>query len=93
MNTYIVPHVALSGTAESFHSKNLIFLHLCLVTALHDGHTLAAMDNMLVNVVTVQVPDTFHRVCRPVNITLVAFHDLLDSCTDITDADINSCFL
>lgn len=93
MATYIVSHVALSSTTESLDSKNFAFFHLRLVRAFHNWYALATVDNVLVNVVTIQVPDTFDGVHCSVKLDLVAFHGLLDSSTNVTNTDINSGFL
>ena len=88
--THIVSHVALAGTTEGLDGEHFAFLHLGLVGALDDGDTLAAVDDMLVNVVTVEVPDTLDGVHGSVEFDLVALHRLLDGGADVTHADVNA---
>ena len=91
--TYIVSHVALASTSESLDSKYLALFHLCLIRTLHNGHTLATVDNVLVDVVAVQVSDTLNGVHCSIQLHFIAFHGLLDGSTNVADADINSGFL
>lgn len=91
--TYVFPNVALAGAAECLDGKDLALFHLCLVVTLDNGYTLAAVDEMLVNVVTVQVPDTLHRVHRTIELNLVTLHSFLDGGTDIAHANVNTSFL
>lgn len=93
MWTYVFTHVTLAGTAESLNGKDLAFLHLSLVAALNNGHALSAVDNVLVNVVTVEVANTLDGVHGAVQLDLVALHGLLDSSTDVAHADVNTSFL
>lgn len=83
-------HITLSGTAERFDREHLSFLHLRLVTTLYDGHTLSAVDNMLANAVSIQVPDTFHRISGAVDFDLVALHRFLDGSADVTHTDVDT---
>lgn len=93
MVTYIFPNIALAGTAECLDGKDLALLHFRLVVALDNGHAFAAVNDVLVNVVTVQVSDTLHRVHGTIELDLVAFHGFLDGGSDITHADVNTSFL
>lgn len=91
--TDIVVHVTLSGTAEGFDCKNLSLFHLRLVTTLDDGHTLSTMDDMLVDVVSIQIPDTFHRIGSTADLDFVALHRFLDGSSDVTHTDVDTGFL
>jgi len=91
--TYVVSHVALSGATEGFDGEHLSLLHLGLIATLDDGHALPAMDDVLVDVVPVEIPDALHWIRGAVDLNLVAFHRFLDGSADVTHTDIDSSFL
>lgn len=91
--TYILSHVALSGTAEGLNGKHFTLLHLGLIATLDNRNALATMDNVLVNVVTVEVPDTLDGIHSPVDFNFVTLHGFLDSGTNVAHADVNTRFL
>lgn len=91
--THIVSHVALSGATEGLDGKHFSLLHLGLVATLDDRHALAAVDDILVDVVSVEVSDRLHWIRGAVDFDLVAFHRLLDGSADVTHTDVDTSFL
>lgn len=82
--------VALSSTSEGLNGEDFTLLHLSLVSTLDNGHTLSTVDDVLVNVVSVQVTNTLDRVHSSIEFDLVTLHSLLNSGTDITHANVNT---
>lgn len=95
-NTHIISDKPTARAAKSLNGKRLSFFHLGLVAALDNGDALAvgaSVDRVLANRVSVQVADRFYRVCRTVQLDFVALHCLLNGCSDVTHADIDTRFL
>ena len=88
--TYVVSNITLSCATERFDSKCLAFFHLCLVTALDDGHGLAAMNGVVANGMTVKVPYALDGQHLSLDLHLVTLHDFLDGSADIAHANIDT---
>ena len=91
--TYVISHEAFACATKGLNGKGLSFFHLGLVAALDDRDALTAVYGVLIDVVSVQVADAFHRKRRSTDLDLVALHHLLDGRTDITHPDVNASFL
>lgn len=91
--TYILSHVTLAGTTEGLNGKHFTLLHLGLVATLDNRNTLATVDDVLVNVVTVEVPDTLDGIHGPVDFNFVTLHGFLDGGTNVAHADVDTRFL
>lgn len=92
-NTNIISHITLSGTSESLNGKDFAFLHLGLISSLDNGHALATMDDVLIDVMPVQVTDCLNGVCGSIDLDFIALHGFLDSCSNVAHADIDTGFL
>jgi hypothetical protein len=76
-----------------FNTIRVYFLHLCSGSTLHDGYTLTSMDVVLVNTVAIEISHTFDWISLPIELNLVALHNLLDGSTHVTQPHINTCLL
>jgi len=90
---YIITDITLPGAAEGLNGKGFSFLHLGLVSTLHDRNALATMDLELIDIVAVQVTNWLHLVSCSADFDLVTLHSLLDSSSDIGHPNINTRFL
>lgn len=86
-------NIAFPGATECLDGEDFAFFHLRLISALDDGHTLAAVDLPLTNVVAGQIADGFDRICLASDLNFVTLHGLLYGRANVTDADINTSFL
>ncbi len=86
-------HDALAGASERFNGKGFSLFHLGLVLALHDGHALSAVNPPLADIVAGQVADGLDGVRLAIEFDLVALHDLLNRCSDVSDADVDASLL
>src|SRR2546423_384752 len=91
-STYIVPHITLPRAAKGFACKNLTFFHLCLIATFHNRDGLPTVNRVLANAVAVQVSNALDGISRAVEINFVALHSLLYRSTNITHANVYSCF-
>lgn len=91
--TYVVPDIAFACAAECLNGKGFTLFHLSLVAALDNRHRLAAVDAIPADAVAVEVADAFYGVCLPLDLALVALHDLLDRSANVRHAHIDTCFL
>lgn len=57
---HVFIHIALASRAESLDGEYLSFLHLCLVTALDNRHTLTGVNNIRQERMTIQVSNGFN---------------------------------
>ena len=92
-DAYIIAHVAFSSAAKCLNRKYFVLLHLRLVIASDNGNALAAVDAMLVNVVAVQVANTFDWKRMTIYFNFVALHCFLDYRADVSNAYVDSSFL
>ena len=96
IETYVVSDIATSCTSERLDGVCFSLFHLCLITTLDDGNALpirAAVDLVAADSMAVQVTDRLHGISSSVDLDLVTLHSLLNCCTDIAHADINTRFL
>mmetsp|Transcript_2358 Transcript_2358/g.7522 ORF Transcript_2358/g.7522 Transcript_2358/m.7522 type:complete len:403 (+) Transcript_2358:293-1501(+) len=87
---HIFDNVTLSvGRTKGLDRKELTLFHPGLFTAFHNGYTLAGVNLVRTNAVTVQVANRFDRVDIAVNLKLIALHGLLNGFAHITQANID----
>lgn len=92
-SAHIVPDISLSSTSESLNGEGFAFFHLCLVSTLDNRYAFGSMNLVMLDAVAVEITYAFDRVSLPVKLNFVAFHGLLDSCTNIAHSDVNTGFL
>jgi hypothetical protein len=80
-----------ASTSESFDGEELALLHFGCIPPFYDGHRFAGMDLVRPNAVSIQIPDALDGIHFTIQLNFVAFHDLLDSCTNIAQPHIDAC--
>lgn len=91
--THVVMYGTLASSTKCFNGKGLSFFHLSLVLAFDDGHALSTVNLPLTDIVASQVSDRLDGVRLAIEFDLVALHDFLDGCSDVSDADIDTSLL
>lgn len=90
---HVVVDVALARRAKRLDGEDFALFHLGLVAALDDGHRLAAVDLVLVDVVPVEVADRPYLVRLAAQLHFVALHDFLDCGANVGHAHVDAGFL
>mmetsp|Transcript_8318 Transcript_8318/g.20659 ORF Transcript_8318/g.20659 Transcript_8318/m.20659 type:complete len:370 (+) Transcript_8318:1018-2127(+) len=87
----VLMHDPFAGRSEGLDGVQLSLLHLGLVAALDNGHTLSRMNLIRADRVSVEIPDRLDRVSLPVNLDFIRLHDLLNRGTNVAQAHVDAC--
>lgn len=86
----ILPDVSLSSRPECLDSILLSFLHLVLIGALDNRHTLTRVNLVPLDAVTAKVLDRLNTICFALDFDFVRLHGFLNSLTDFAEPSINA---
>ena len=78
----------LTCGTERLNGEKLAFLHLCLLSTLHNGHAFAAMYLVLPDGVAVEVANTLDWIGFAVQLNLMGLHHFLHSCSHVAQPHI-----
>mmetsp|Transcript_2590 Transcript_2590/g.4296 ORF Transcript_2590/g.4296 Transcript_2590/m.4296 type:complete len:310 (-) Transcript_2590:667-1596(-) len=89
----VLYNVSSAGGAKCLNRIALAFFHLGHFTTLNDGNTLARMNLVRRDGMSLKVAAALDFMCLAVNLYFVRLHYFLDSLTDIAQTNINACGL
>ncbi len=90
---HIIDHVAAPGCAKRLNGKDLALFHLSLILVLDEGDGFSAVDAIVVNIVSAEVPYCLDGEGFAANFDFPALHCFLDGGADIAYAYVDTCFL
>eukprot|EP00751_Fragilariopsis_kerguelensis_P018017 CAMPEP_0170833164 /NCGR_PEP_ID=MMETSP0734-20130129/172_1 /TAXON_ID=186038 /ORGANISM="Fragilariopsis kerguelensis, Strain L26-C5" /LENGTH=177 /DNA_ID=CAMNT_0011199435 /DNA_START=808 /DNA_END=1341 /DNA_ORIENTATION=+ len=91
---HVFDDIPPSRTTKRFNGINFIFFHLegFITTIFDNGYTLAGMDLIRTNRMSIEIPTTFDTIRFIIEFDFITFHDFLNGGTNIGQTDINAGF-
>ena len=88
--THIVPNVTLARATKGLNGEYLALFHLSLIASFDDRYALPAMDAVLLDAMSIEVPNAFHWERSPPDLDLIALHHFLDRAADVAHANVDA---